>query len=220
MTAATSRSMRDILLRSPVMPILTIHDAQSAGDLAQALVKGGVMVFEVVKRTPATIAALHAMCEAAPDADIGMGTLMTPDDVKTARQAGAKFGVSPGLTAELAQAIQAYQFPFLPGVATASEVMQARAFGLKELKYFPAQGAAGAAWIKDMAGVFPDVLFCPTGGIRPPDIPAYLGLSNCRTVGGSWVVPPELLKDRAWNEITALAQQASGFRPPSKAASR
>ena len=214
MPQIATRSMRDILLRAPVMPILTIHDAHTAGDLAQALVKGGVMVFEVVKRTPATIAALHAMCEAAPEADIGMGTLMTPEDVTTAIQAGAKFGVSPGLTAELAQAIQAHQFPFLPGVATASEVMQARAFGLKELKYFPAQGVAGAAWIKDMAGVFPDVLFCPTGGIRPPDIPTYLSLSNCRTVGGSWVVPPELLKDRAWHEITALAQQASGFRAP------
>lgn len=214
MTTAAPRSMRDILLRTPVMPILTIHDAQTAGDLAQALVQGGVMVFEVVKRTPATLAALHAMCEAAPDADIGMGTLMTPDDVTTAIQAGAKFGVSPGLTAELAHAIQAHRFPFLPGVATASEVMQARAFGLKELKYFPAQGAAGAQWIKDMAGVFPDVLFCPTGGIRPPDIPAYLSLANCRTVGGSWVVPPELLKDRAWPEITALAKQASSFRAP------
>jgi 2-dehydro-3-deoxyphosphogluconate aldolase/(4S)-4-hydroxy-2-oxoglutarate aldolase len=205
--------MRDMLLRTPVMPILTIHDAQTAGDLAQALVRGGIMVFEVVKRTPATLAALHAMCEAAPEADIGMGTLMTPDDVKTAIQAGAKFGVSPGLTAELAQTIQAHNFPFLPGVATASEVMQARAFGFKELKYFPAQGVAGAQWIKDMAGVFPDVLFCPTGGIRPPDIPAYLSLGNCRTVGGSWVVPPELLKDRAWHDITALAQQARGFRP-------
>ena len=207
----TPRTMREILQRTPVMPILTIHHAQWAGDLAQALVQGGIMVFEVVMRTPQSVAALRAMREATPEAAIGMGTLMTAEDVQTARQAGAQFGVSPGLTPELAAAIQATQLPFLPGVATASEVMQARAWGLKELKYFPAQGRAGAAWIKDMSGVFPDVLFCPTGGIRPPDIPTYLQLPNCRTVGGSWVVPPELLNDRDWAGITALAQQASAF---------
>ena len=207
----TPRTMRDILQRAPVMPILTIHHAQWAGDLAQALVQGGVTVFEVVMRTPQSVAALRAMREATPEADIGLGTLMTAEDVHTARQAGAQFGVSPGLTPELAAAIQATQFPFLPGVATASEVMQARTWGLKALKYFPAQGPVGAAWIKDMSGVFPDVLFCPTGGIRPPDIPTYLQLPNCSTVGGSWVVPPELLNDRDWAGITALAQQASAF---------
>ena len=205
------RSMRDILKRTPVMPILTVHHAQWAGDLAQALVQGGISVFEVVMRTPQSGAAVRAMREATPEADIGMGTLMTAEDVQTARQAGANFGVSPGLTAELATAIQATAFPFLPGVATASEVMQARAWGLKELKYFPAQGPMGAGWIKDMSGVFPDVLFCPTGGIRPPDIPAYLALPNCVTVGGSWVVPSDLLNDRDWPAITALARQASAF---------
>ena len=207
----TPRTMREILQRTPVMPILTIHHAQWAGDLAQALVQGGIMVFEVVMRTPQSVAALRAMLEATPEADIGLGTLMTAEDVHTARHAGAKFGVSPGLTPELAAAIQDTPFPFLPGVATASEVMQARAWGLKELKYFPAQGPVGAGWIKDMSGVFPDVLFCPTGGIRPPDIAVYLKLPNCCTVGGSWVVPTELLNDRDWAGITALAQQASAF---------
>ncbi len=205
------RTMREMLARTPVMPILTLHDARWAGDLALALVRGGISVFEVVMRTPQSVAALRAMLEATPEADIGMGTLMTSADVQTARQAGAKFGVSPGLTAELAGAIAATKFPFLPGVATASEVMQARGWGLKELKYFPAQGAAGAHWIKDMSGVFPDVLFCPTGGIRPADIPTYLKLPNCITVGGSWVVPQDMLGDRDWAGITALAQQASAF---------
>jgi 2-dehydro-3-deoxyphosphogluconate aldolase/(4S)-4-hydroxy-2-oxoglutarate aldolase len=210
----TPLNMREMLQRTPVMPVLTVHHAQWAGDLAQALVRGGIMVFEVVMRTPQSVVALRAMREATPQACIGMGTLMTAEDVQTARQAGAQFGVSPGLTPELAAAIEATQFPFLPGVATASEVMQARAWGLKEFKYFPAQGPMGAAWIKDMSGVFPDVLFCPTGGIRPPDIPAYLKLSNCCTVGGSWVVPPELLNDRDWAGITALARQASAFASP------
>jgi 2-dehydro-3-deoxyphosphogluconate aldolase/(4S)-4-hydroxy-2-oxoglutarate aldolase len=208
----TPRTMREILARTPVMPILTIHDASTAGDLAQALVKGGIHVFEVVMRTPQAVAAVKAMREATPEADIGMGTLMTPDDVIRAHHAGAQFGVSPGLTPELAQAIQAHRMAFLPGVATASEVMQARAFGLKELKYFPAQGPIGAAWLKDMSQVFPDVIFCPTGGIRPPHIPDYLALPNCSTVGGSWIVPPALLNDRDWAGITALAQQASRFQ--------
>jgi 2-dehydro-3-deoxyphosphogluconate aldolase/(4S)-4-hydroxy-2-oxoglutarate aldolase len=206
------RTMREILARTPVMPILTIHDASTAGDLAQALVKGGIHVFEVVMRTPQAVAAVKAMREATPDADIGMGTLMTPDDVIRAHHAGAQFGVSPGLTPELAQAIQAHRLAFLPGVATASEVMQARAFGLKELKYFPAQGPIGTAWLKDMSQVFPDVIFCPTGGIRAPHIPDYLALPNCFTVGGSWVVPIELLNDRDWAGITALAEQASRFQ--------
>jgi 2-dehydro-3-deoxyphosphogluconate aldolase / (4S)-4-hydroxy-2-oxoglutarate aldolase len=209
----TSKTMREMLARSPVMPILTLHDATVAGDLAQALVRGGVALFEVVMRTPQSVAALRAMREAAPEADIGMGTLMTPQDLHTAMQAGAMFGVSPGLTPELATAIRETRFPFLPGVATASEVMQARGWGMKELKFFPAQGAAGAAWIQDMSGVFPDVVFCPTGGIRPPDIPAYLKLPNCCTVGGSWVVPADLLADKDWAAITALAQQASALRP-------
>ena len=208
----TPRTMREILARTPVMPILTIHDASTAGDLAQALVKGGIHVFEVVMRTPQAVAAVKAMREATPEADIGMGTLMTPDDVIHAHHAGAQFGVSPGLTPELAQAIQAHRMAFLPGVATASEVMQARAFGLKELKYFPAQGPIGAAWLKDMSQVFPDVIFCPTGGIRPPHIPDYLALPNCSTVGGSWIVPPTLLNDRDWAGITALAQQARRFQ--------
>jgi 2-dehydro-3-deoxyphosphogluconate aldolase/(4S)-4-hydroxy-2-oxoglutarate aldolase len=208
----TPRTMRAILARTPVMPILTIHDASTAGDLAQALVKGGIHVFEVVMRTPQAVAAVQAMREATPEADIGMGTLMTPEDVVRAHQAGARFGVSPGLTVELAQAVEAHRMPFLPGVATASEVMQARAFGLKELKYFPAQGPVGAAWLKDMSQVFPDVLFCPTGGIRPPHIPDYLALPNCCTVGGSWIVPTELLNDRDWAGITALAAQASRFQ--------
>ncbi|WP_310642777.1 bifunctional 4-hydroxy-2-oxoglutarate aldolase/2-dehydro-3-deoxy-phosphogluconate aldolase [Limnohabitans sp.] len=208
----TPRTMREILARTPVMPILTIHDASTAGDLAQALVKGGIHVFEVVMRTPQAVAAVKAMREATPEADIGMGTLMTPEDVIRAHHAGAQFGVSPGLTPELAQAIQAHRMAFLPGVATASEVMQARAFGLKELKYFPAQGPIGAAWLKDMSQVFPDVIFCPTGGIRPPHIPDYLALPNCSTVGGSWIVPPALLNDRDWAGITALAQQARRFQ--------
>ncbi len=204
--------MRELLNRTPVMPILTLQDADSAPDVARALLAGGVSVFEVVLRTSAAVQAVKNIRQAVPEATVGMGTLMTPQDIDTALAAGAMFGVSPGLTDELAQAVQAKNFPFLPGVATASEVMAARRWGFRELKYFPAQGSAGVKWLGDMRGVFPDVQFCPTGGIRPPDIPAYLALANCNTVGGSWVVPTDSLQAKDWSAITQLAKQASGMR--------
>lgn len=204
--------MRELLNQTPVMPILTLHDADKAADVARALLAGGVSVFEVVLRTPAAVDAVKNIRREVPQARVGMGTLMTPQDVDTAMAAGAMFGVSPGLTDELAQAVQSHPWPFLPGVATASEVMAARRWGFRELKFFPAQGSAGVKWLSDMAGVFPDVQFCPTGGIRPPDIPAYLALANCNTVGGSWVVPSECLKAEDWSTITQLAKQASGMR--------
>jgi 2-dehydro-3-deoxyphosphogluconate aldolase / (4S)-4-hydroxy-2-oxoglutarate aldolase len=205
------RNMRDIMARGRVMPVLTIQDASQGGRLARALVDGGVHVFEVVLRTPAALDALIEMRKAAPEADIGAGTLLTPQDVERAIAAGAAFGVSPGCTPELARAVQAAGFPFLPGVASASEVMLAREHGFRELKLFPAQGVAGAGWLRDMASVFPDVMFCPTGGIRPPDVPAYLSLPNCCIVGGSWVVPADKLKAGDWDAISALAKQAASF---------
>jgi 2-dehydro-3-deoxyphosphogluconate aldolase / (4S)-4-hydroxy-2-oxoglutarate aldolase len=205
------RGMREIMARGRVMPVLTIQDASQAGRLARTLVEGGIVVFEVVLRTPASLDALVEMRKAAPEADIGAGTLLTPLDVERAIEAGAAFGVSPGCTPELALAVQKAGFPFLPGVATASEVMVARQHGFRELKLFPAQGAAGAGWLRDMSSVFPDVMFCPTGGIRPPDVPAYLSLPNCCIVGGSWVVPADRLKAGDWEAISALAKQASSF---------
>ncbi len=205
-------TMRDILGRTPVMPVLTINSLASAAPLARALVEGGVTVFEVVMRTPVALDALRAMKAAAPEALIGVGTLMTADDVARAVSAGADFGVSPGCTPALAEAVLAHGLPMLPGVATASEVMLARQYGFRELKYFPAQGAAGVGWLRDMSGVFPDVIFCPTGGIRPADIPAYLALPNCQMVVGSWVTPAALVQAGDWDAIRALARQAMAFK--------
>lgn len=199
------------MARGRVMPVLTIHDANQAGKLARTLVDNGVLVFEVVLRTPGALEALKELRRAAPEADIGAGTLLTAQDVAHAVDAGADFGVSPGCTFELAKAVREAGLPFLPGVATASEVMSAREFGFRELKLFPAQGAVGAGWLRDMASVFPDVMFCPTGGIRPPDVATYLKLPNCCIVGGSWVVPADLLKAGDWDAIAALAKQASSF---------
>lgn len=203
--------MRRFLARCPVMPILTVHDLTVAGPLARALVAGGVTVFEVVLRTPVACAAVVEMRAAAPDAVIGIGTLLGPDDVEKAVAAGAAFGVSPGLTPGLAAAAKTHGLPLLPGVASPSEVMAARDLGFHELKYFPANGTAGIAFLQALAPVFPDTVFCPTGGIRAADVPAYLKLPNCTTVGGSWVTPQELVRAGDWAGITALARTAAGL---------
>jgi 2-dehydro-3-deoxyphosphogluconate aldolase/(4S)-4-hydroxy-2-oxoglutarate aldolase len=205
--------MREILARVPVMPVLTVHDAGVAADLARALVEGGIFVFEVLMRTPAAAEAIRAMVGAAPRARIGAGTLLRPDDVARAVDAGAAFGVAPGLTEALGRAVNAAGLPFLPGVATASEVMAAMEQGFSALKFFPAHGAAGIAWLKSVAGVFPAATFCPTGGIRVEDVPGYLALPNCGTIGCSWVAPADLVQARDWRAISELARRAAAMRP-------
>ena len=205
-------TMREILSHTPVMPVLTVHDASVAGDLARALVDGGVLVFEVLMRTPAAADAIRAMVKAAPEAYVGAGTLLRSEDVTRAVDAGAAFGVAPGMTSSLAKAVLAAGLPFLPGVSSASEVMKAMEFGFSTLKLFPAQGGAGVAWLQAMAGVFPSVTFCPTGGIKPGDVPNYLALPNCRTVGCSWVAPSDLVKAHDWAAITALAAQVAKIK--------
>lgn len=200
--------MRGLLSLTPVMPVLTIQDASIAGEVAKALVDGGITVFEVLMRTPAAAEAIRRMREAAPQARVGAGTLLKPEDVAKAVDAGASFGVSPGLTEKLASSVHAAGLPFLPGVATASEVMFAVECGFCELKLFPAHGSAGIIWLQSMAGVFPEVTFCPTGGIKREDVPGYLALPNCGTIGCSWVVPTDLLQARDWSGIVTLARQA------------
>ena len=203
--------MRGILARGPVMPILTLPDASRAADLAHALVAGGVMVFEVLLRTPAALDALRAMKRAEPAASIGLGTVLCADDIDRAVSAGADFAVAPGFTLNLATAAQRAGLPLLPGVSSASEVMLARDLDLNALKLFPANVIGGVAWLKAMAPVFPMITFCPTGGIKPADIPDYLAQPNCSTVGGSWVVPNELLAAADWSAISARARQAAGM---------
>lgn len=203
--------MRDLLVGCPVMPILTVHDVSAAAPLARALVAGGIRIFEVLMRTKAACSAVAEMRAAVPEALVGMGTLLTPADVARAVAAGAHFGVSPGLTAVLADAVVDHGLPFLPGVATASEVMSAHDHGFRCMKLFPAQGTAGVAFLRALAPVFPDVMFCPTGGVGRSDAVAYLQLSNCTTVGGSWVAPPDMVRAGDWDGITALARSAASL---------
>jgi len=203
----------ELLCLGPVIPVIVIEDAEHAVPLARALVAGGVRVLEVTLRTPAGLPAIRAIAREVPEAIVGVGTLTQPDEFSAARDAGAQFAVSPGLTPALVDAARATGLPWLPGVMTPSDVIAARAAGLRQLKLFPAEQAGGLGMLKALHGPFPDVLFCPTGGVTPNTAPQFLALPNVPCVGGSWLTPPAAVAAGDWNAITALAKQASSLRP-------
>ena len=169
---------------------------------------------EVTLRSPAALGAIRRIAEAAPEAVVGAGTVMTPDDVEAARKAGARFIVSPGLTKPLARAATAARLPFLPGVATATEIMKGLDMGLSRFKFFPAETSGGAAAVAAFAGPFPACRFCPTGGIGLSTAGAYLALQNVSCVGGSWLAPAAAVQAGDWDRIEALARAASALQPP------
>jgi len=195
----------------PVIPVIVIDRLEDAVPLAQALVAGGVRVLEVTLRTPVALEAIRAMC-AVEGAIVGAGTIRSAADARAAKAAGAVFGVSPGYTAEVGAACREVGLPLLPGVATASEVMAAQADGLNFLKFFPATAAGGIPMLKALGGPFPDVVFCPTGGISLATAPDFLGLPNVKVCGGSWLTPADAVKAGDWARITHLAQEASALR--------
>jgi 2-dehydro-3-deoxyphosphogluconate aldolase/(4S)-4-hydroxy-2-oxoglutarate aldolase len=203
--------IRDIMNLAPVVPVLIIDKLEHAAPLAQALCAGGLRVLEVTLRTPVALAAVEAMRKAAPDAIVGVGTLTKPDEFQAAERAGAQFGVSPGLSLELAHASRTVNFPLLPGVMTPSEVIAARLHGFTALKLFPAMQAGGIGMLKALASPFSDVVFCPTGGITRETAPDFLALPNVKCVGGSWVAPPKLMEAGDWSGITRLAADAASL---------
>jgi 2-dehydro-3-deoxyphosphogluconate aldolase / (4S)-4-hydroxy-2-oxoglutarate aldolase len=196
----------------PVIPVIVLERIEHAVPLARALVAGGVRVLEVTLRTPAALACIEAIARDVPDAVLGAGTLRSAADARAAKDAGCVFGVSPGYTAEIGAACREAGLPLLPGVATASEVMAANADGLTFLKFFPATQAGGIPMLKALAGPFPDVAFCPTGGITPETAPQFLALPNVKVCGGSWLTPGEAVNAGDWARITALARAASALR--------
>jgi len=177
--------------------------------LARALVAGGVRVLEVTLRTPVALAAIEAIARAVPQAIVGVGTVRSAADARAAKSAGAVFAVSPGYTAAVGAACRELGLPLLPGAATASEVMAAQADGLSFLKFFPATAAGGIPMLKALGGPFPDVMFCPTGGITAETAPQFLALPNVKVCGGSWLTPAGALTRGDWAAITALALAAS-----------
>lgn len=201
----------DILRRAPVVPVIVIHDLATAVPLADALVAGGLSVLEVTLRTPAGLPAIAAMRRSVPEAIVGVGTLSSPEQFPSVTDAGAQFGVSPGLTPDLAEASRKVSWPFLPGVMTPGELMRARELGFKLCKLFPAQQAGGIGMLKALHSVFPDVGFCPTGGISRENAADFLALPNVHCVGGSWVAPADLIKSGDWLGIRKLAQDAAAL---------
>ena len=202
----------ELAAHGPVIPVIVVDRVADAVPLAQALVDGGVRVLEVTFRTPVALASIEAMARAVPSAIVGAGTVRGVADVRAARDAGCSFAVSPGYTPEVGRACREAGLPLLPGVATASEVMLANADGYTFLKFFPAVAAGGIAMLKSLAGPFPDVAFCPTGGITLDTAPQFLGLPNVKVCGGSWLTPPDAVKARDWARITRLAREAAALR--------
>lgn len=198
--------------RAPVIPVLTIDTPETAVPLARALVRGGLPVLEITLRTGAALAALELIAQEVPDAIVGAGTVLNPSQLEQVRRAGARFGVSPGCTPELAKAVRASGLPFLPGVQTISEAMVLADQGFGLLKFFPADIAGGIGWLKAAAAPLAGLRFCPTGGVGAETAPAYLALPNVACVGGSWVAPKDAVAARDWARIERLAAAASALK--------
>ncbi len=205
-----SRRTRELCGLAPVIPVLVVEDAGKARPLAEALVVGGVPVLEVTLRTPAALEAIRAMAEV-PGGHVGAGTLISAEDVRAAKAAGATFGVSPGATDALLAACEDEGLPLLAGAATASEAMRLLARGYDMLKFFPAEASGGAAALKALGGPLPQISFCPTGGVSPGNAGAYLKLGTVPCVGGSWIAPADLVTAGDWGAIEAKAREAAGL---------
>lgn len=200
-------TLDDILVAAyPVLPVLGIENPAHALPLAETLVANGIRVLEITLRTDAALTVIQTIAKHMPEAIVGAGTVLTDAQLRHIKDAGGKFAVSPGTTARLLTAAQELEVALLPGIATASEVQLALEYGCERLKFFPAAAAGGPAVMQALYGPFPQVRFCPTGGIQAQSAPAYLTLPNVACVGGSWLAPKTLLDTEDWPAIAALAQ--------------
>lgn len=193
----------------PVIPVLKIDDAKSAVPLARALAKGGLKAIEITMRTPAALEAIRRAAGEVPEAVVGAGTILNAAQFEEAAKAGSRFIVSPGASRQVIEAARASPVPLLPGAITPSEMMTALEEGLDFLKFFPAEQAGGAAFLKSLASPFAGLRFCPTGGVSAKNAADYLSLPNVACVGGSWVAPDDAVKAGDWARIEALARDAA-----------
>ncbi|MTH35619.1 bifunctional 4-hydroxy-2-oxoglutarate aldolase/2-dehydro-3-deoxy-phosphogluconate aldolase [Paracoccus limosus] len=205
-----SQKNRALCELAPVIPVLVVGDAARAEGLATALVTGGLPVLEVTLRTPAALEVIRQMSRV-PGGHVGAGTVLTPDDAKRAKDAGASFAVAPGATEILVRACEEIGLPLLPGAVTASEVMRAMEWGYSMLKFFPAEAAGGVKSLKSLSGPLPRVSFCPTGGVTLKSAPEYLALPNVICVGGSWIAPDADVAASDWQAIRTRAREASAL---------
>jgi 2-dehydro-3-deoxyphosphogluconate aldolase/(4S)-4-hydroxy-2-oxoglutarate aldolase len=207
-----TEKLLSILKLQPVVPVLVVDDVKSAVLLSRALVAGGLRAIEITMRTPAALDAVRAVADEVEGAEVGAGTILNVAHWEAAVAAGSKFIVSPGTTQELLDAARGSSVPLLPGAATASEVMALREEGYQVLKFFPAEQAGGAAYLKALSSPLAGTLFCPTGSISLKNARDYLSLPNVICVGGSWVAPKELVAAGDWAGITKLAAEAAALK--------
>ncbi len=210
---ATAFDLAGALRGARVIPVLSIERLADAVPLAEALAKGGVAVIEVTLRTPVALDAMRAIVAAVPAVAVAAGTVLSHQDLEHSRAAGAALAFSPGATPELLETRERPPLPLVPGVATPSEAMAARARGYRLLKFFPAEAAGGVAALKAMAGPLPDLVFCPSGGLDADNFASYLALPNVVAVGGSWLAPEAAVRAGAWSDITRLARRAFDAAP-------
>ncbi|MFS2223874.1 bifunctional 4-hydroxy-2-oxoglutarate aldolase/2-dehydro-3-deoxy-phosphogluconate aldolase [Pantoea sp. B65] len=201
-------SAEQILTAGPVVPVIVINKLEQAIPLARALVAGGVRVLEVTLRTACAVEAIRAIAREVPEAIIGAGTVLNARQLQEVTDAGAQFAISPGLTAELLNAADAGAIPLIPGISTVSELMLGMEYGLREFKFFPAEANGGVKALQAISGPFPQVRFCPTGGISLANYRDYLALKSVLCIGGSWLVPADALESGDFARISALAAEA------------
>lgn len=201
-----------VMTGQTVIPVLLIDKAQDAVPLARALAKGGLPAIEITLRTEAALDAIRAVAEEVPEAIVGAGTILNALHYEQAVRAGSQFIVSPGVTDAILDAAEQSDIPLLPGCATASEVMCLRERGYTHVKFFPAEQAGGAPYLKALSSPLAGTFFCPTGGISLSNAMHYLNLPNVLCIGGSWIAPKELVNDGKWDEITALAAAAAALK--------
>lgn len=201
-------SAADIFSQGPVVPVLVVNDVNTAVPMAKALLAGGIRVLEVTLRTPVAIEVISVIAKEVPEAIVGAGTVINAEQLCQVQEVGAKFAISPGMTKDLLVAGNTGQIALIPGISSISELMTGIDLGYDHFKFFPAEASGGAKAIKSFGGPFPNVSFCPTGGIGKNNYLDYLSLANVKCVGGSWLVPEEALKMGNYDLITELAQQA------------
>lgn len=208
MSQSRQSQLAAVLALGPIIPVITIDRLEHAVPLARALVAGGVRLLEITLRTPAGMAGAEAIIREVPDAVVGIGTVLTPADLRRTVEIGARFALSPGATPALLDAAAAADIPFMPGVATASELMEAVARGFDTVKFFPATAAGGLPTLKALAGPFPQARFCPTGGLTEGNAAEWLAQPNVVAVGGSWLTPAAEIAAGQWDAITARAARS------------
>lgn len=198
--------IRAVLMASPLMPVITIHRLDDAVPLCRALVEGGLKVLEITLRTEFGVEAIRQVRQALPEALVGAGTVTSIAQYRQAESAGAQFVITPGVTEAILDFAVTSEAPLLPGIATASELLMGYGHGYRYFKFFPAEVSGGIPALKAFAGPFPDVVFCPTGGIRQNTAADYLALENVATVGGTWLTPDDAVASKDWARITGIAR--------------